>query len=258
MIGTGRDRLVQCQREIVFSYVAIVITIAAAFFALAGVAHSVVETAASHRWGATIAQSSFLAIVGFLIYGGLVYQLARLGYLRRLIRHRPANEPELHRFFHDPQAPAVIVLVPSYREDPRVVRRTLLSAALQDYPRRRVVLLIDDPSKPRRRQDIELLAAARSLPEEIEDTLRKPAEHFADALSRLEDRLARDPLDATGETLALAQLYRDAASWFEEQAIGHPAIDHADELFVELTFCRPATQYRERAARLGEPAGSRE
>jgi len=256
LIGTGRDRLVQCQREIVFSYVAIVITIAAAFFALAGVAHSVVETAASHRWGASIAQSSFLAIVGFLIYGGLVYQLARLGYLRRLIRHRPANEPELHRFFHDPQAPAVIVLVPSYREDPRVVRRTLLSAALQDYPRRRVVLLIDDPSKPRRRQDIELLAAARSLPEEIEDTLRKPAEHFADALSRLEDRLARDPLDATGETLALAQLYRDAASWFEEQAIGHPAIDHADELFVELTFRRPATQYRERAACLGEQVGT--
>src|SRR5262249_41379765 len=116
--------------------------------------------------------------------------------------------------------------------------------------------LIDDPSRPRRRQDIELLAAARSLPEEIEYTLRKPAEHFADALSRLTERLARKPLDATGETLALAQLYRDAASWFEEQAIGYPAIDHADELFVELTFRRPATQYRERAASLCKHAGT--
>ena len=256
MIRTVPNRLVTCQREIVLSHLAIVITIVASFFALEGVARSVVEAAALHRWGTMIVQSSFLAIVGFLIYGGLVYQLARLGYLRRLIRHRPASKPELHRFFHDPQAPSVTVLVPSYREDPRVVRRTLLSAALQDYPNRRVVLLIDDPSKPSRPQDVELLAAARNLPEEIEYALRKPAEHFADALSRLAERLAREPLDATGETLALAQLYRDAASWFEEQAIGYPAIDHADELFVELTFRRPATQYRERAARLGEHAGT--
>src|SRR5262249_60218567 len=158
------------------------------------------------RWGTMIVQSSFLAIVGFLIYGGLVYQLARLGYLRRLRRHGPAREPELHRFFHDPQAPSVTVLVPSYREDPRVVRRTLLSAALQDYPKRRVVLLIDDPSKPRRRQDIELLAAARSLPEEIEYTLRKPAEHFAEALSRLAERTGPTPLNGTGGALALAHV----------------------------------------------------
>ena len=245
----------QLRREIVLSHAAIVITIVASLFALGGVASSVVEAYASRRWGTMFAQSSFLAIVGFLIYGGLVYQLARLGYLRRLLRHRPASESKRRRFFHGSQAPSVTVLVPSYREDPRVVRRTLLSAALQDYPKRHVVLLIDDPPRPRRLQDIDLLAAARSLPEEVEDTLRKPAEHFADALSRLEERLASQPLDLRGETLALAQLYRDAASWFEEQAIGHPAIDHADELFVELTFRRPATQYRERAASLGEQVG---
>jgi len=164
---------------------------------------------------------------------------------------------KLRRFFHTAQAPSVTVLVPSYREDPRVVRRTLLSAALQDYRKRRVVLLIDDPSNPSRPQDIELLAAARSLPDEIEEMLRKPAEHFADAQSRLSKRLAGGPLDATGEILALAQLNREAASWFEEQAIGYPVIDHADELFVELTFRRPATHYRERAAHLGEQVGTR-
>src|SRR5262252_5439606 len=99
-----RGHSVQLLREVVLSHAAIVITIVASLFALGGVAGSVVEAHASHRWGTMFAQSSFLAIVGFLIYGGLVYQLARLGYLRRLIRHRPANEPELHRFFHDPQA----------------------------------------------------------------------------------------------------------------------------------------------------------
>src|SRR5215467_8734487 len=214
-----RGHSVQLLREVVLSHAAIVITIVASLFALGGIAGSVVEAYASHRWGTMFAQSSFLAIVGFLIYGGLVYQLARLGYLRRLMRHRAAADVKLRWFFHTAQAPSVTVLVPSYREDPQVVRRTLLSAALQDYPKRRVVLLIDDPSNPSRPQDIELPAAAQS---------------------RLSKRLARGPLDATGEILALAQLHREAASWFEEQAIGYPVIDHADELFVELTFRRPA------------------
>src|SRR5215467_4599974 len=210
-----RGHSVQLLREVVLSHAAIVITIVASLFALGGIAGSVVEAYTSHRWGTMFAQSLFLAIVGFLIYGGLVYQLARLGYLRRLMRHRAAGDVQLRRFFHSAHAPSVTVLVPSYREDPQVVRRTLLSAALQDYPNRRVVLLIDDPSNPSRPQDIELLAAARSLPDEIEEMLRKPAEHFADAQSRLSKRLARGPLDATGESLALAQLYREAASWFE-------------------------------------------
>ena len=45
-------------------------------------------------------------------------------------------------------APALAILVPAYKEDPDVVRKTLLSAALEEYPNRRVVLLIDDPPEP--------------------------------------------------------------------------------------------------------------
>jgi cellulose synthase (UDP-forming) len=251
-----RDRSVQFRRELALSHVGIIVTVIASLFALGGIARSIVEAAASHRWGTTLAQSLFLAIVAFLVYGGLVYQLARTGHLRRLMRHRPAGEAELHRFFHRPQPPAVTVLVPSYKEDPQVVRRTLLSAALQDYPRRRVVLLIDDPPTPSRPADVELLAAARGLSEEVQESLRKPAEHFADALSSLVERLARDPLDPPGEIAGLAQLYRDAAAWFEEQEIRYAVADHADTLFVELTFRRPATQYRERAARLDGRAGA--
>src|SRR5262252_286713 len=252
-----RHRFVHCHRELVIGRAAIIVTVLAYLLAVGGIARSVLQAAGARRWGASLGQSLFLSLVSFLIYGGLVYQLARLGHLHRLMHHRPAGARELQRFFHSKHAPSVTVLVPSYREDPQVVRRTLLSAALQDYRKRRVVLLIDDPSNPSRPQDIELLAAARSLPDEIEEMLRKPAEHFADAQSRLSKRLAGGPLDATGEILALAQLNRGAASWFEEQAIGYPVIDHADELFVELTFRRPATHYRERAAHLGEQVGTR-
>ena len=41
------------------------------------------------------------------------------------------------------------MIIPSYKEDVRTNRTTMLSAALQDYPDLRVVLLIDDPYVPK-------------------------------------------------------------------------------------------------------------
>ncbi len=242
----------ELRRELVLTYVAISITLIASVVSLGGLTLLLIEDVSGRRWGTGLCQALFLAIVGILIYGGLVYQLARLGYLRRLLAHRPASEEELHRFFHSRHVPAVSILVPAYKEDPQVVRRTLLSAALQDYPNRRLVLLIDDPACPTHPSDIELLSAARSLPEEIQECLRKPAEHFADALSALLARIAGGPLDRGEETQHLAQLYREAAAWFEEQEIGYPVSDHADTLFVDLTFGQPARQYRAKADRWGQ------
>jgi hypothetical protein len=47
----------------------------------------------------------------------------------------------------------------------------------------------------------------------------------------------------------LAQLYRDAASWFERQGAGYSLGDHADALFVEITFRIPAARYLDQANR---------
>src|SRR5215831_14561202 len=121
-----RHRFVHCHRELLVGRMAIIVTVLAALLAVGGIARSILQAAASHRWGATLGQSLFLALVSFLIYGGLVYQLARLGHLHRVMHHRPAGARELQRFFHGKHAPSVTVLVPSYREDPEVVRRTLL------------------------------------------------------------------------------------------------------------------------------------
>jgi cellulose synthase/poly-beta-1,6-N-acetylglucosamine synthase-like glycosyltransferase len=235
------------RREIVLTHLAICITLMTAVVSLSGLTRSIVEHMGAHRWGSGLGQALFVGIVGVLIYGGLVYQLARLGHLRRLLAHRPASEAELHRFFHSSPVPAVTILVPSYKEDPQVIRRTLLSAALQDYPNRRLVLLIDDPVDPAHPSDAALLAAARALPDEIQEYLRKPAALVADAQDVLLVRMASGPIDHHDESRRLAQLYRDAAAWFEEQAVGYPLADHADALFVELTFRAPARQCREQA-----------
>src|SRR5262245_27725587 len=175
-----RDRSLKFRRELLLTYGGIGITVIASLIALGGIALSVITAIGSPRWVASLGQMLFLAIVTFLVYGGLVYQLARVGHLRRLMAHRPAGEKTLGRFFHRRQGPAITILVPSYKEDPHVIRRTLLSAALQDYPRRRLVLLIDDPPKATRPADVALLLAARSLPEEIQEFLEKPAAHFSE------------------------------------------------------------------------------
>jgi cellulose synthase/poly-beta-1,6-N-acetylglucosamine synthase-like glycosyltransferase len=246
-----QHRYADIRREINLTHTAICLTLVASVFSLGGIAQSLLENVAERRWGAGLGQAIFLAIVAFLIYGGLVYQMARRGHLRRLLDHQPAGEKELHRFFHRHHAPAVTMLVPSYKEDPQVVRRTLLSGALQDYPDRRLVLLIDDPPHPTQPSDVDRLAAARTLPNELRNLLEKPAEHFAGALEALRGRIDQGPLDHPAESRRLAELYGDAAAWFQEQEASYPAVDHADELFVELTFAKPARRYREKAEEWG-------
>src|SRR5262245_21729255 len=182
LTGSMYDRSLNVRRELLLSYVGIGVTLIASLVALGGMTLSAARAIAWYRWDAGIGQALFLAIVAFLVYGGLVYQLTRVGHLRRLMAHRPAGEKELRRFFHRRHGPGIAILVPSYKEDPRVVRRTLLSAALQDYPRRRLVLLIDDPPTPTRSADIDLLLAARDLPREIQEFLEEPAQRFSNAL----------------------------------------------------------------------------
>src|SRR5689334_25130476 len=60
--------------------------------------------------GLVIAHGIFLAVVAFLIYGNLVYQLARIGYYRRLAAHRPATPEELDAFAGAAAPPSLAIL----------------------------------------------------------------------------------------------------------------------------------------------------
>ncbi len=89
----------------------------------------------------------YVALVTLLTMSAIAYLLARIGYFSRIRTHRRVPRSTIDNFF-DESVPTLTVLVPSYREDDRVIRETLLSAALQEYPNLRVVLLIDDPPSP--------------------------------------------------------------------------------------------------------------
>ena len=101
--------------------------------------------------------------------------------------------------------PSLTVLLPSYCEEPDVVRSTLLSAALQEYPGLRVVLLLDDPYRPAAAA-VGLAAACRRLPEEINALLGEPLARFEDAL---EGHEAAALLGGAAEPSALRALARD-------------------------------------------------
>lgn len=195
----------------------------------------------------------YVVLVSLLVYGGLTYQLARLGYLRRRAEHRSSpGSSDWRRFGGD--APRVVALVPSYREEAEVVRQTLLSAALQDYPHRRVVLLIDDPPDPGCPDDATTLDAARALPHEVADLLAEPRALCTRAAASFERWTARragaSTLDLSEEAHRLAAVYDEVAGWFDEQAERHPHASHTDELFVREVLRAPAEAHRQTAEEL--------
>jgi cellulose synthase/poly-beta-1,6-N-acetylglucosamine synthase-like glycosyltransferase/peptidoglycan/xylan/chitin deacetylase (PgdA/CDA1 family) len=197
----------------------------------------------------------YLSLITVLVYGSLVYLFARWGYLKRLSTHRAASAAELDAFRLG-AAPSVTILVPSYKEDPGIVRKTLLSAALQDYPRRSVVLLIDDPPVPATRDEAMALEAVRKVPAEIEQLLAPMRMRTASALAEFEAGLPAPADRLAVEGRRLANLVQELGEWLADQARRHEIRDHSDRLFVELTFLIPARKLSQEAVALAGHAAA--
>src|SRR5438094_2331614 len=223
-------------REINLTRVGIVATLIAALLSIATVAVRLFGQRAVATSPHLLTGLVFLLIVAYLIYGSLVYQLTRLAYLRRLLFHRRPSDDALLRLYRTPRAPSVTVLVPAYKEEVQVVRKTPLSTALQGYPKRRIVLLIDDPPQPASPHDLASLSALRRLPEELDGLLRGPRGQCTAALAAFCERRIGPPLDLPRERRRLARLHRELRAWFQTQAARHPIADHVDGLFVDLIY----------------------
>jgi cellulose synthase (UDP-forming) len=196
-----------------------------------------------------LGQILFMLIVALLIWGSLVYQLTRLAYFRRRLDHRLAPARVLEEFSGG-AAPSLTVLVPSYKEQPQVVRRTLLSAALQDYPNRRVVLLIDDPAHPANADDERALRSIESLPVRLQALFADVAERFGCECAAYERRHVRGAIDSPVEAKRIGRLYEDAARWLEERASHLVPEEPGDELLRDKVFLPLVREHRARARRL--------
>jgi cellulose synthase/poly-beta-1,6-N-acetylglucosamine synthase-like glycosyltransferase len=174
----------------------------------------------------------YLVLMSLLACSALAYLTTRLGYYSRTRRHRRATRAELGQHF-ERSAPSLTVLIPSYQEDERVIRMTLLSAALQEYPDLRVTLLIDDPPEPAYRTPAEMLLAAQRLPGEIEALLAGPLRRFESALADFDDSFKVTRPTTVGDIEAIAGEYEHAAQWMRDYAAGYQVVDHADRFLAE-------------------------
>ncbi|MHB1571936.1 MAG: glycosyltransferase family 2 protein, partial [Solirubrobacteraceae bacterium] len=209
---------------------AVVVTVAAWIALLFTVINSQVINAGPGH--ASIVQTVlFLIVVSLLAASATAYLVARLGFYYRARRHRRVPRAMLDEHFAVRQ-PSLTALIPSYQEEPHVIRMTLLSAALQEYPDMRVVLLIDDPPDPRYAKPYRLLSDARALPGEIQELLSEPRARFDEALARFEATVDIDGATREDDIRLLAENYEYASVWVEALIDGYGAADHNERFFA--------------------------
>jgi cellulose synthase/poly-beta-1,6-N-acetylglucosamine synthase-like glycosyltransferase/chitodextrinase len=186
----------------------------------------------------------YLVIVTLLTVSAVAYLLARLGFMYRTRTHHRATRASLDQYY-DARQPTLTTIIPSYQEEERVIRTTLLSAALQEFPDKRVVLLIDDPYVPKTRKAGEQQESARALPGKIERLLAEPARRFAGEMQSFELAMQRGDQPGPNSMMALASAYGDAVTWLENLADRQEITDHTDEFFVNEILLRLAESFTE-------------
>ncbi|MBL7257215.1 EAL domain-containing protein [Paractinoplanes lichenicola] len=207
---------------------------------------------AGHAYSVRLAIEAivYMLVVTGLAASAIAYLITRIGYFYRARGHQRAPRIMLDEFIGG-KMPSVTVLVPSYQEDERTNRTTLLSAALQEYPGLRVTLLIDDPRAPKTRAARDMLLAARALPGQIEGELKVPFYRVSNAFAYFDEqvRVRGGYLVMIEDMRRLADEYRYASDWLYDLGARQEIVDHTDTFFVEH-IVNPL------AAELGQIAGA--
>lgn len=188
----------------------------------------------------------FLASVTVLTFSACMYLLARAGALPRFENHRRARRSDIDTFSAENPV-RVLALVPSYAEDPALVRMSLWSAALQEVPHLRVVLLLDDPPASPDPAVAERLDATRALTVEIAEALH-PVRTAARAVI---DDIVWHP-DAVVDVARVADVYDRATAWLRRMAASEPAATNVERFFVERVLRSLADDLDASAAALRE------
>ncbi|MCC6890821.1 MAG: glycosyltransferase family 2 protein [Hyphomicrobiales bacterium] len=199
---------------------------------------------------------AYNVVFAIFMFGSVAYQAARLSFFCHIRRRVREAEDGLTSFNErgPSAAPPVEIIVPSYREEVHVIWQTLMSAALTDYPCRRVVLLLDNPPNPTDRMERDVLLASRAQIDLVDDLFSTMAQRFAVAVTTHRNGPQAGDCEAA---IALAvTLHEEAAQWLEEIAtrvragdFGCPD-DHTRSFFVERILREPAEQHRRRAVEL--------
>ncbi|MBM3618069.1 MAG: glycosyl transferase [Alphaproteobacteria bacterium] len=196
--------------------------------------------------------AGFALCVLIILYSNMLYHICLIGHYIRKSLHIPASRDAIESLY-DREAPELTVLIPSYKEEPRVVMQTMLSAALSEYPAKNVVLLVDDPQNPKTHEDIQLLSAARNTPHELQAMFDGNAARFNAEREAFAARRAAGAVDVAAELHKLAKHYDEVADWLQGMArdfCGETAVEDlhfAEKFFVEAILLDPAKKHAARA-----------
>lgn len=216
---------------IAFSRLSIVLTILFwAMYVTSVVLRQLIDGPKSYQF--TVEVFGYLIIVTFLNFSALIYLVARQGALQRFSKHVRVPRAILDRYFSNNQ-PSITVLVPSYSEETEVIRKTMLSAALQEYPDIRVVLLLDDDPKKVHPENLARLEATRALDFEIKTLLSEPCERFKKALMGFKNANQKNEALKKDVILEIAAHYAWAAKWLNRLAEKEVIEDHVDVFFAD-------------------------
>ncbi|NTU68618.1 MAG: glycosyltransferase [Chlorobiaceae bacterium] len=187
-------------------------------------------------WSLFATHVLFLVMISFLVYGGILYHLTRIGYFKRFSKNRNNSEKE-NSLIQQKDAPRLTILVPSYKEEQKVIMQTLLSAAFQLYPRRRVVLLIDDPQvPPSAGAAYRQLCEARELPRTLSHYFDTHKQKFAGLENAFLTRTGGSQCDISAEKTRLNLIWAEMESYFAAKISTYDIENHVDELFVKLIY----------------------
>ncbi len=216
--------LVGPRTQLFVTLTAVLCTLTATGLSLAALAQRGARSSASPGFIAELGVFSLLFLA--LVYGGLIYQVARAGYFWRLIRRQFTNETVTLA-----SARPLTVLIPSYKEELSILRQTVVSAALLDYADRRIAVLLDDPPQGSP-EDMAALAAARIEVSRLHEQFAAAAgplqAELESFLTRRKSRHTRADLEAQ----RLSRLYEEAACWIEDQAVQWICGNHHAERFL--------------------------
>lgn len=180
----------------------------------------------------TMEAFSYASVVTFLTFSALMYLVARLGAFERFSKHVRVPHSVIEKHFFEKNT-AITVLVPSYNEEPQVIHKTLLSAALQEFENMHVVLLIDDKPYPTDQVVLDRLNQTRNIAKEIETFLNQPYKRFLNAFNEFKNNNRNTNAISNKTILNLSEHYKWAANYLYKYADSYKIEDHVDTFFVD-------------------------
>lgn len=243
------------RREVLYAQLSLAITVVLYALLADVLAHKIYDSYFFPNLGPFYGGLIFVVAISIIFYSVVHYHVCLIGFYKR---HKYEIMPTFEDVaqIYDTPAPSLTVLVPSFKEERKIILQTLLSAALSEYPSKNVVLLIDNPQNPTHDDDKYLLEQARQIPQTLQGQFSQQAAIFKNALKEYETRKSLSASAPESEIAILSDLYAEAAHWLEVEAqnlTGGQSMDQLDgdeRFFIDTIVLQPAGLHRMQSAAL--------